>query len=461
MQGRLGTLVAKVRAKGLFGTLRSVVRHARNWSAQVLRRGRDLLGRMAFASTVLLMRLLRVRFLADWTWQPSWAWLGHLAMEPDCFIKEGRLGLRPRIRGVILVRADRIANRRLLDYWRRYLWVFTSPFWCRVLEPFAAIPSLRWSVDPYVNAINRTGRFAAIQAGWGNLPPLLRLTRSHIRAGEARLHELGIPAGAWFICVHCREGGYDSHFRMHALRNVRIEDYIPALEAIVARGGWCVRLGDPSMKPLPPLRGVIDYVHSPLRCDWMDVFLCARAKFLLGSASGPTAVASVFGVPGALPNLVLPSLAQPFGVSDLLIPKLLWSPSLGRHLTFPEIAASPFANARFTHCYEFTDVQPQDSTPEDVRDLALELLDEIDGRLDETPDDRRLQAAYQALIQPGNYSHGAVSRIGRRFLRKYRHLLETPAPEQTGHLGMHPGCGTPACPCQVPGWKPQPTTQAA
>src|SRR5262245_39925286 len=97
-----------------------------------LGRVRAVLLATVFGRAVLLCRLLRVRFLAN----PAGSWaftrVGHLAAEPDCFIKEGLLGLRPWYVGVILFRRDLAANPCLLDYLRQRLWVISSPFWTRL-----------------------------------------------------------------------------------------------------------------------------------------------------------------------------------------------------------------------------------------------------------------------------------------------------------------------------------------
>ena len=98
-------------------------------------------------------------------------------------------------------------------------------------------------------------------------------------------------------------------------------------------------MGDPSMIPLPAMPGVIDYAHSPLRCDWMDVFLCARVRFMLGSASGMCVLASTFGVPCAVANQSLPTVALPYGTADLFIPKLLRSVPSGS-LNSPNVPRS-------------------------------------------------------------------------------------------------------------------------
>ncbi len=406
---------------------------------------RGAVGTIVFRLAVLACRALRVRFLMNPVFPPAFSRIGHLAAEPDCFVKEGRLGLRPRCVGVLLVPRAEAANPCLLDYWRQRLWVVSSPFWVRLLGPLAEIPAFQYPTDPYVTAINDTATFGAIQAAYAGRPPVLKLTAAHRARGESELRKLGIPEGAWIVAVHCREGGYDANEPGARARNVAIETYLPALRAVVERGGWCVRMGDPTMTPLPPTPGVTDYAHSALRSDWMDVFLCARAKFLLGSASGLAALASVFGTPCALANQALPAIAFPYGPADLFIPKALRDLRTGRLLTLAEILGGRLGNARFSHCLELARTGTEDNTPEDIRELVLEMLDELDGAFRETDEDRAYQTTYRKLLGPGHYTCGAASRFGRLFLRRHRWLLAEPgacAPDQN-----RAGCGTPECLC--------------
>src|SRR5256885_8476241 len=60
----------------------------------------------------------------------------------------------------------------------------------------------------------------------------------------------------------------------------------PAVQEITRRGGWVVRLGDPTMEPFPPTPAVIDYAHSRLKSPATDVFLCGACRFFIGVASG-------------------------------------------------------------------------------------------------------------------------------------------------------------------------------
>ena len=372
-----------------------------------------------FFTAKFLLKHLNVRFL--WT---NIDRIGHLSCDVDCYIKERELGLAPKHHAILLAPENKVANKALLGYWRRYIRAISSPRVLEMLNPLLSHPPLRLNVYEYTTAINETAPFYNIQKQWGDRPPLLSLRQEDIARGEKRLLELGLPPGAWFVCVHSREGGYSPHDeRIHSHRNSAIESYRMAMEAIADRGGWCIRVGDPTMKKMPPMQNAVDYAHSPLRADWMDLFLFARCRFFLGNSSGPFLAASAFGVPVALANQAPVSVVLPCGKKDIGIPKLIWSLKEQRLLTFPEILGTPIGDMRFSPDYERAGIKVIDNTPEDIRDLALEQLDRVEGRLTYDPVDEALQAKFKALMKPGHYSYGSDSRVGRAFLKKHAALL--------------------------------------
>lgn len=346
--------------------------------------------------------------------------IGHLACDVDCYVKSRELGLIPKRHAILLAPANKVANKALLDLWGRHVRVINSPRLCRMLGPLSSHPLLQLNIYEYTTAINETAPFYGIQKRWGDRPPLLSLGQDDIARGEKRLLELGLPPGAWFVCVHSREGGYSPHDEhVHSHRNSAIESYLMAMEAIADRGGWCIRIGDATMKKMPPARNAIDYAHSHLKADWMDLFLFARCRFFLGNSSGPFLAASAFGVPVALANQSPVSVVLPYGRKDIGIPKLAWSLKEQRFLTFAEILGTPVGDLRLTHEHEQAGIEMIDNTPEDIRDLALEQMDRVEGRLTYDSAEEALQEKFRELMKPGHYSYGSDSRIGNAFLKRH------------------------------------------
>ncbi len=350
--------------------------------------------------------------------------IGHLCIEPDCFIKEGTLGLRPRFFGIFLIPRNRAANQVVLDLWRNQLTVVSSPKLCAVLNPLLSFAFVRYPIDHYAVAIGDTAECAAILATWGDRPSLLKKESVSSSVEWEMLNALGMPPGSWFVCVHSRDGYYSLHDEhLHSFRNSSIKNYLLAMEAIVERGGWCVRVGEPTPDPLPFMKGVIDYANSGNKSGSMDIFLCANCRFFLGNSSGLYLASTIFGVPSALANLIPISAALPVGHNDLGIPKMLRSKETGELLHYGEILQTAVANFRFAWQYEKAGISVEENSPEDIRNLSLEMLDRLLGQDISDREEEKLQDKFHQLMRPGHYSFGAHSRLGREFLRKYSRLI--------------------------------------
>jgi putative glycosyltransferase (TIGR04372 family) len=384
----------------------------------------------------LLVRL-RVR-----VYQANLHRIGDMNLELARYVKWRELGWLPPERAVVVPAptARRPANPVALRYLGRRVRVVTNGALYPLLFRLRMHPRLGGNLDDDVRlpdgrwAIYWLGSTAAEQP-WQeqSRPPLLSLDPEHERSGRSAVESLGVPRGAWFACLHAREGGFlretaQSH---HRQKNVDVRTYVAAAEAIVAAGGWVVRVGDPSMRPLPELDGVIDYAHSPIRSGWLDVYLAASCRFWLGSNSGLYMLAQNFGTPVAMANLV-PHSFRIWGPDDVVILKRCLAED-GRPLSFGESLRPELFHAADI---ERHGVQALDNSPEEIAELAREMLERTAGEAVYTAEDEERQHRYDALTP--YYPYGISSRIGRDFLRRYEHLIGDPF---TAELPTHSHAG--------------------
>ncbi|MEO8040734.1 MAG: TIGR04372 family glycosyltransferase [Betaproteobacteria bacterium] len=353
--------------------------------------------------------------------------IGHLAAEVDCFLKEVELGRLPRRRWFIVASPDKIANPTLLHYWNGRVPVVRAPAMAAVLDlctrHWATLPRLR----EYVLALNGPARYFEVNTAWGARAPTISLTPEHEVRGRKVLLELGLPPGAWFVCIHAREPGYAAHDdAIHAYRNSRIDDLLPAVHAIGRHGGWSIRVGDPTGQRLAGIDRCIDYAHHRLRSDWMDIFLGASCRFFLGNTSGLFVVSTIFGVPCALANMT-PVASLGFRIGDLAIPKMLWSTQERRLLTFDEAFNSPAAGYRMSRQFAAAGLEVRDNTAEEILELTEEMIARLESKAAGYETYDVLQRRFAALIRPEHYCWGASSRVGSLFLAKYEHLLPAAA----------------------------------
>jgi len=103
----------------------------------------------------------------------------------------------------------------------------------------------------------------------------------------------GMGSGDWFVTFHDRAStSYDFE------RNVSFESYIPAIEEVIARGGWVVRMGAFDVSRVNYTNpNFINYAESGQRNDQLDVALLATSRFHLGSSSGVAEIPRMFGRP--------------------------------------------------------------------------------------------------------------------------------------------------------------------
>lgn len=347
--------------------------------------------------------------------------IGHLVKDFDAYVKERLLAGRKR-RPVYIIDVEP-CNRVVLDYWRQYLHVIDGR-WARRLRWLLQDKRLVDDLEhDFAYTLEGASPCFAIEAEWGDRPPLFSLRPDHAAQGEACLRKMGIPEGAWFVCVHVREGGYSPADQgHHAYRDADIGNYRLAMEEIVRRGGWCIRMGDATMTPMPPLPGIVDYATSPFKSDLMDVFLCARCRFFLGTSSGLFLVSSIFGVPSALANMA------PLGCSfghfrrDISIPKLYVSED-GQAIPFTQLVDQPVADFRWTRLLDEARIHLQENAPDEIRDLVHEMLSRLEGTYVATEDGEWRQRAFRNLFSEVNYSWRSPARIGDAFLKKHRNLL--------------------------------------
>ncbi|MBX9963563.1 MAG: TIGR04372 family glycosyltransferase [Burkholderiales bacterium] len=349
--------------------------------------------------------------------------IGHLACEFDALLKEQGLGRLPVRKWFVVAPEGLATNPCLLDYWRRLVPVVRRRGLGLLLEAMGRHGLMVQDNDRHMLALTGRADYYSILAEWADRPPLLKLEDSHRTEGWNVLRLMGMPEGAWFVCVHAREAGFSVQDETaHAHRNSDINLLVPAMREIRRRGGWIVRMGDPSMRPLPSMDGVIDYALHPLRSDRMDVFLCAEARFFVGNTSGLFVVATVFGRPSALANMV-PTSHLAFAPGDISIPKLIWSKSQQRYLTFAELFAGPAANFRLAKLFTQAGLRADENSAEDLLELVVEMLDRQAGLFVESDADRSRQQQFRALLNPHHYCHGTASSLGSRFLERHPELL--------------------------------------
>jgi putative glycosyltransferase (TIGR04372 family) len=348
--------------------------------------------------------------------------IGHLVFDTEAYIKERKLYDSTFKKPVLLAPRGKVANTEFLKYLKEHVILIQNKFLCKILfpaqfHPLCSVNSSSWGEQ------RSTFKSLEIDSVWESrgLGPLTKILPEHLELGNQVLKNLGLPSAAWYVCIHNRESGYsgNSHDFDQGFRNGKISSYLLAAREVVRRGGWCIRMGDPTMEPLNLENGIIDYAHSPFRSDAMDIFLCATSKVFLGNSSGLSLLAAFFGTTVGAANQIPLANCLMQGSSNVSIPKLITLN--GRIVPFHELLESPAGSYRSGEEFHANNYSYIDNNSEELLDLLIELLDPIS--LENLSEYNELQYKFRKLLKPHHWCYHATGRIGTKFLIKYEKYL--------------------------------------
>ena len=268
-----------------------------------------------------------------------------------------------------------------------------------------------------------------------HLPAAAGKTDEEIARGESQLRAMGIPRGAAYVCLTARDSAFlDSlpgNWSYHNYRDCDIQNYALAAEALADRGYIVLRMGAKVREPLKSSHPrVIDYATNGMRSDFMDIYLGANCAFCISCGTGFDAVPLIFRRPIAYVNMVPLGYLFTFRDSFLGITKHHLTDA--GELSLREIFSRGLGFALSTSEYEALGVKLAENTPEEIRDLVIEMADRLSGQWKAEDDDDALQRTFWNIF-PTNAKdphtqrplHGDIrGRFGSQFLRNNRQWLK-------------------------------------
>ena len=312
-----------------------------------------------------------------------------------------------------------------------------APSWGQLTssEKFALIDDF-WEYDfpdgqilGFVHAISR------VQKEWeqANHPPLFSLSLPEKLWAQSTLRNLGMPKNTWYVCLHVRETGFHKNWNAlyPSMRDSNIQDYTLAITQITNAGGWVIRMGDPSMQPLLPMKNVIDYAHSIYKSAETDILLSANCRFLLGTNSGFANLCTIYNVPCLLTNWV--PIGWPlWSQYDLMMPKLFRDKKSGKYLNLEQIFEQNLAFLQ--NWSELPDqIELVANTPEELAQATVEMMaycqiENVNYQTSNKAFATSVQAYYEDITQ--RYGSYTGNRLSQTFVEKHADIF-TPSPALT------------------------------
>lgn len=343
--------------------------------------------------------------------------LGHLTGNTECFLCE-RDEVKPKCTFDIWIPQGKPANEQILKMYGRVI-----PIW----RGAAILNSIgqRWSWWREHHQFTDAQWGRDIHNVMEKHPPHLKFTKAEEKRGQELLRAMGIPEGAKWVCIINRDPLYlkvmepQNDYSYHSFRDSNIQNYREAAAALIERGYWVIRMGRIVSEPMK-LRSerFIDYAVSEHRSDFADTYLGAKCEFCISNGTGFDGIPMVFRRPICFVN------EAPFEYLSTWMPNSLaiWKHHVkdGKRMTPAEIAASGAGLYFQTQQYEKAGITLIENTPEEIRDVALEI-----ERMPNTGVigfDSRFWDSYPRSKSPHNGIplHGKIRlKIGTKFLASY------------------------------------------
>ena len=177
---------------------------------------------------------------------------------------------------------------------------------------------------------------------------------------------------------------------------------------------------------------VIDYATNGMRSDFMDIYLSAKCDFCVLSNAGLYAVPLIFRRPIVSVNMVPIGYLQTSRSQDISIIKHHFAVKQGRNLSLNEILSHNLGFSLSTDDFESNGIQLIENTPEEIRDVVIEMYQRLNGTWQPEPNDDVLQRRFWEIFpvyakDPCNKAplHGQIrSRFGSDFLRNNSDFLK-------------------------------------
>jgi putative glycosyltransferase (TIGR04372 family) len=349
--------------------------------------------------------------------------IGHLALNTDLFMRRRQLGIYPD--GpfyCFFSNPNKVANRQLLNMWKRVIPVYESKVLCWLF--YGMLPIFKRT--PFYQDLPLAGNEYSV---YQDTKPPIYFTPDEIEKGRKLLNKMNVDLDKdEFVCIFSRDNAYLKHlipennWDYHDIRNADIDKLIETAKYLIDKGFVVIRMGSIVKKPINfSHKRMIDYPYSGHRNDFMDIFISAHCKFLLSvGGSGINNVANIFERPYLLMGVGNPLDAPAFGENCLYTPKKYKYINSNDYLHFED--AQKMKNLWWCYPADFG-LEPEEISSQDILEATQEMLARVEGRFRYSPESERLIQAYHKLWAESNHRYSpCISPITIAWLKKNKDL---------------------------------------
>ena len=258
---------------------------------------------------------------------------------------------------------------------------------------------------------------------------ILKIDKIDKNKGYSILKKNKINVKKWIVTLHVRESSFrgENIFNTNERhRSSNINDYLLACKYIVKSGGIVFRMGDKSMSYFPKINGVIDYAHSNIKSEFMDIFLASQSKFCIGTASGYFRIPRYFGRPVILTNTA--SFVPLYSLKniDLFLPRMIKNIENHQLLSFNECLSPEIGLLWNDNHYEIKKLITIPNTDKEILEATKEMIILVNSK--KVPKKNILQLKFDQIANSKGVMYNGkkvknLSIISSFFIKKYERYL--------------------------------------
>ena len=211
------------------------------------------------------------------------------------------------------------------------------------------------------------------------------LSELELDTGQQIRQKFGIPQKVPIVTLHVRESGYLKSLSYHDYRNANIENYIPAIDYLIKKGFYIVRIGDRAMTRINNApKQLIDIHFHKEYSTLADTYFILQSTFMIAGTSGPDRVAFQYGIPILNVNHIIHDQEDGYDNNLKLVTyKKYYSKQLKRNLTLEEILLSPAFHYISNDYFNDSGIELIENTADEVLAATKEMLSRLTGEYPE------------------------------------------------------------------------------
>ena len=363
---------------------------------------------------------------------------GHLAANPEYYLLEKKsYGKKKKYFDIFFTSKIGICNSILLNLWKKKILII--PYYL-IESTYKILIKLEQKKTLHtLPNFNYNTRFHNYD--YKNYKPPIFLDDNQKNYCKEILKQKGIDIERIkFVCLFNRDDAYHNSFKYkknwyyQSHHNYKISTFKKTAIKLAKRNIYVFRMGN-SVEEKFDLDNfkVIDYANSTFKSDLMDIYLASNCLFGIHCGTGNSAIAIVYRKPLLDLTANMQDLYTNIENSILLV-KHYYDKNKKRNLTLKEILKFKFNELRNRNQIDEKNIEVIDCTEDEIAEAALELLNRLEGKWNESNEILDLQNKYKqhnwkSIIQEingikNNY-HGEINaRYSSNYLIKNPNWLK-------------------------------------